>query len=222
MSLRGGLPAAGPLPAAGTTAILPCLAAHWRAYGRPDYAQFDNDTRFQGPHSRADLFGRVVRFCLQLEVTPVFVPPYEFGLQNAIEQFNGLYTAMVWRRFAFATLADVQAHTERYLAARRERLAVRSAEAPPRRAWPARWRFRPGELPAGEVIFIRRTSGTGRIGLLGHDWLVARAWRHRLVRADVDLRAAEIRCVALRRRHPEAQPTLAVLSYRYPRGDLTN
>jgi hypothetical protein len=221
VSLRGGLPGAWPLARASTAAILPCLEARWRADGCPDYAQFDNDTRFQGPHSRADLFGRVVRFCLQVGVTAVFVPPYEFGLQNAIEQFNGLYTAKVWRRFAFDSLAGLRAHTRRYLAARAERLAARIAAAPPRRAWPRDWRFRPGELPAGEVIFIRRTSGAGRITLLGHDWLVDRAWCHRLVRAEVDLRAAEIRCVALRRRDPEAQPTLAVLPYTYPREDLT-
>ena len=221
VSLRGGLPGAWPLATATTTAILPCLADHWRAHGCPHYAQFDNDMRFQGPHHRPDLFGRVVRFCLQLEVTPVFVPPYEFGLQNAIEHFNGLYTAKVWRRFPFASLAALRAHTARYLAARADRLADRIATAPPRRAWPAGWHFQPGELPAGDVIFIRRTSAAGRLTLLGHTWLVDRAWGQRLVRAEVDLRAGEIRCVALRRRDPETQPMLAVLPYTYPRSDLT-
>ena len=221
VSLRGGLPGAWPLPSATTTAILPCLTAHWQAHGRPLYAQFDNDLRFQGPHQHADTFGRVVRFCLQLGVTPIFVPPYEFGLQNAIEHFNGLFTAKVWRRFAFASLVAMRAHTARYLEARRERLAPRLAEAPPRRAWPARWAFQPGALPAGEVIFIRRTSGAGHLTLLGHEWRVDRAWCHRLVRAEVDLRAGEIRCIALRRREPAAQPTLAVLPYVYPRTDLT-
>jgi len=221
VSLRGSLPAAWPLPSATTTAILPCVAAHWRTHGLPHYAQFDNDMRFQGPHHRADAFGRVVRLCLQLGVTPVFVPPYEFGLQNAIEHFNGLYTAKVWRRFVFPAIADLRTHTARYLAARVERLASRLAAAPPRRAWPRPWQFHPELLRAGDVIFIRRTSDAGRLTLLGHTWLVDRAWCHRLVRAEVDLRLGEIRCVALRRRDPTAQPTLAVLPYDYPRGDLT-
>lgn len=221
VSLRGSLPAAWPLPSATTTAILPCLTAHWRTHGIPHYAQFDNDMRFQGPHQNADAFGRVVRLCLQLGVTPVFVPPYEFGLQNAIEHFNGLYTAKVWRRFIFPSIAALRAHTTRYVAARAERLASRVAAAPPRRAWPRRWQFHPELLRAGDVIFIRRTSESGRITLLGHTWLVDRAWCHRLVRAEVDLRLGEIRCVALRRRDPTAQPTLAVLPYAYPRGDLT-
>ena len=221
VSLLGSLPAAWPLPSATTTAILPCLTAHWRTHGVPHYAQFDNDMRFQGPHQHADAFGRVVRLCLQLGVTPVFVPPYEFGLQNAIEHFNGLYTAKVWRRFAFPSIAALRAHTAQYVAARTERLANRLAAAPPRRAWPRTWEFPPELLRAGDVIFIRRTSDAGRITLLGHTWLVDRAWCNRLVRAEVDLRRGEIRCVALRRRDPTAQPTLTVLPYGYPRGDLT-
>lgn len=220
VSLRGGLPGAWPLASASTEEILLCLAAHWQAYGRPAYAQFDNDTRFQGPHQYRDVFGRVVRFCLQLGVTPVFVPPREFGLQNAIENFNGLYTAKVWRRFHFASIAEFRAQSERYLAARRTRLVVRIAHAPARVPWPAGWKFSPHELPAAKVVFIRRTSACGRISLLGHEWLVDRQWCHRLVRAELDLSAGEIHCTALRRSDPEAQPTLAVLPYHYPRHDL--
>lgn len=220
VSLRGGLPGSWPLASASTMAILSCLMAHWQSYGRPGYAQFDNDTRFQGPHQYPDVFGRVVRFCLQLGVTPVFVPPREFGLQNAIENFNGLYTAKVWRRFHFASLAEFMAQSERYLDARRTRLAARIAQAPARIPWPVQWEFSPQQLPAAKVIFIRRTSAAGGLTLLGHEWPVDRHWCHRLVRAELDLSAGEIHCTALRRRDPEAQPTLAVLPYRYPRHDL--
>ena len=41
------------------------------------------------------------------------------------------------------------------------------------------------------------------------------------MRAEVDLRRGEIRCVAIRLRDPTAQTDLAVLPYVYPRGDLT-
>lgn len=220
VSLKGGLPGAWPLPSASTVAILSCLRAHWQTYGRPGYAQFDNDTRFQGPHQYRDVFGRVVRFCLQLGVTPVFVPPREFGLQNAIENFNGLYTSKVWGRFHFASLAEFMAHSERYLDARRARLAARIAEAPARNPWPTEWEFSPRELPAAKVIFIRRTSASGRLNFLGHEWLVDTQWCNRLVRAEVDLSAGEIYCTSLRRRDPGAQSLLAVLPYDYPRQGL--
>ena len=220
VALHGGLPVAWPLRQATTTHILPCLAAHWRAVGLPGYAQFDNDTRFQGAHQHADVFGRVTRQCLQLGITPVFVPPREFGLQNPIEHFNGLYQAKVWRRFHFASLTALSVHTARYLTARRQRLAARLSSAPPRGPWPTGWQWCPDRLPAGSVIFIRRTSEHGHVALLGHTWRVDPHWAHRLVRAEVDLGHGAIRCYALRRSAPDDQPLLRELTYTYPRPGL--
>jgi hypothetical protein len=37
------------------------LVEHWREFGLPTYAQFDNDTAFQGSHHGQDSLGRVVR-----------------------------------------------------------------------------------------------------------------------------------------------------------------
>jgi hypothetical protein len=222
VSLHGGLPGAWPLCPASTDHLLPCLAAHWRQFGCPAYAQFDNDTRFQGPHQHRDVFGRCVRFCLQLGITPVFVPPREFGLQNAVEHFNGLYVAKVWQRFHYASLEGLGGQTAAYLAARRARLALRIAHAPPRRPWPGRWTFDPSHLPAARVVFIRRTSASGTIHLLGHQWPVDPHWCHRLVRAELDLGTGAVHCFALRRRAPAEQPLLAVLAYEYPRGDLSS
>jgi len=220
VALHGGLPGAWPLRQASTTRILPCLADHWRAVGLPGYAQFDNDMRFQGTHRRTDVFGRVTRQCLQLGIIPVFVPPREFGLQNPIEHFNGLYQAKVWRRFHFASLAALCAHTARYIAARRQRLATRLTAAPPRGPWPTGWQWYPDRLPAGSVIFIRRTSAEGHIALLGHTWRIDRHWAHRLVRAEVDLAHGAIRCYALRRSAPDDQPLLRELAYTYTRHSL--
>lgn len=102
ISLYGGLPVAWPVVGASTPAIRPCLVAHWQRHGCPGFAQFDNDTRFQGPHQHRDVVGRVSRQGLQWGIPPVFVPPRELGMQNPIEQFNGLFQAKVWRRFGRA------------------------------------------------------------------------------------------------------------------------
>lgn len=220
VALHAGLPAAWPLVPASTDRVLSCLLAHWQAYGLPGFGQFDNDTRFQGAHQHPDVFGRVTRLCLQLGITPVFVPPREFGLQNPIEGFNALFLAKVWRRFHFAALAALETHTARYLAARLQRLAARLSAAPARRPWPAHWSWQPALLPVGCVIYIRRTDEHGRITLLGHTWPVERTWCHRLVRAEVDLATSEIRCFALRRGAPDEQPLLRTTPYHYPRPDL--
>lgn len=220
VAVHSGWPQAQPLLVASTTRILACLRAHWRAVGLPGYAQFDNDTRFQGAHQHPDVFGRVSRFCLHVGVTPVFVPPREFGLQNAIEHFNGLFQAKVWRRFRFPSLTTFVAHAARYVAARRHRLAARASGAPARRPWDAIGPFQPERLPPGRVIYIRRTDAHGRIHLLGHTWPVATHWCHRLVRAELDLATEHLACFALRRSAPHDQPLLRLLRYQYPRADL--
>lgn len=221
VALHGGTPMATPLLHATTTAVLESLSAHWQTHGRPQYAQFDNDTRFQGAHQHPDIFGRVVRFCLQLAITPVFVPPREFGLQNAIENFNGLWQSKVWRRRHFESFAALTERTALYVAARRQRLAARTATAPARRPWPAAWQWCPAQLLPGTVIYIRRTSEHGTLSLLGRTWLVDPHWCHRLVRAEVDLCQQQVRCFALRRTAPAEQPLLQVLPYHYPRPDLS-
>lgn len=205
-SLHGRLPGAWPVAQARTSALLPLLQAHWEAIGCPAYAQFDNDTRFQGPHQHRDRVGRVIRLCLAAGIVPVFAVPREFGLQNPVEQFNAQYQQKVWRRVHFPSLAALQAHTQRYIAALRARRAARIAHAPARTPWGHRG-------AASQLIYVRRTSEHGTITVLGRTWPVDRHWAHRLVRAEVNLARGTLTCFGLRRSDPAQQPLLAEHAY---------
>src|SRR5262249_56596077 len=88
--------------------VVESLIEHWRAFGLPGYAQFDNDTIFQGTHAHPDVVGRVSRLCLSLGVVPVFVVPHEFGFQSMVENYNGTWQAKVWARFDHGALPDWQ------------------------------------------------------------------------------------------------------------------
>ena len=74
ISLHGALSAAWIMPQPGARLTVEALLGHWREHGLPGYAQFDNDTIFQGTHRFADTVGRVSRLCLALRITPVFAP----------------------------------------------------------------------------------------------------------------------------------------------------
>jgi hypothetical protein len=185
-------------------------------FGLPAYAQFDNDTRFQGAHQWKDSIGRVARLCLSLGVTPVFVPPRETGFQAAIESFNGRWQAKVWARFHYDSLAAVQAQSARYVAAYRRRCESRIDGAPTRRKFPRSWRLDLQAGPRGRIIFLRRTTEQGEANLLGHMFAVDSNWPHRLVRAEVDLDVGAIDFYALRRREPEQQPLLTSCHYKLP------
>lgn len=216
ISLHGGLVAAWPMAAVTAQTTLDALLEHWRAWGLPAFAQFDNDTRFQGPHQHPDAVGRVIRLCLALEVVPVFAPPRETGFQAAIEGFNAQWQAKVWARFHHDSLADLQARSARYIAAHHRRAMARIEAAPPRRPFPQRWRRQLDAPLRGHMIYLRRTSEHGTVQLLGHTFTVDPLWPHRLVRCDVDLEAGSIAFYALRRREPGQQPLLRAAPFVLP------
>jgi hypothetical protein len=217
ISLHGGLPGSWPQSLVTAHTAVDALLQHWRECGLPAYAQFDNDTIFQGSHHGRDSLGRVVRTCLRLGVTPVFVPPQESGFQAAIEAFNGRWQVKVWARFHHESLADLQARSRRYLAAYRMRAASRIEAAPTRRPFPTAWHQDLQAHPDGVVIFIRRTSEAGVVNLLGRTFEVDPLWPHRLLRCEVDLRGDQIRFYALRRREPNHHSLLRESPYHFPR-----
>ena len=96
ISLHGGLCGAWPQRQITAKITVDSLLTHWREVGLPAYAKFDNDTVFQGAHQHPDAFGRVIRLCLSLGVTPIFAPPRETGFQADIESFNGRWQTGVW------------------------------------------------------------------------------------------------------------------------------
>lgn len=217
ISLHGGLCAAWPQSQITAKFTVAALIEHWREFGLPRYAKFDNDMVFQGGHRHPDSFGRVTRLCLSLGVTPVFAPPRETGFQADIESFNGRWQDGVWNRFRFVDLAQVGRQSEKYVAASRQKYATRIQDAPARRRFPKNWRLNLQRPLRGTVIFLRRTDTQGEVRLLGHTFLADSEWCSRLVRAEVDLDRQQIRLYALRRREPQIHRHLSTHSYRPPR-----
>ena len=216
VSLHGGLVGSWPMEVVTAKAAVDALVEHWRAVGLPGYAQFDNDTIFQGAHQHRDVVGRVMRLCLSLDVVPVFAPPRETGFQAAVESLNGRWQAKVWARFTHESLEGLRGRSDRYVAAARVRSAARIEAAPRRRPFPEGWSLDLQARPRGRLVYLRRTGEQGAIELLGRRFEVDAAWPHRLVRAVVDLDAGRIRFHALRRREPDRQPVLREVAYRLP------
>ena len=88
ISLQGGWPASWLGENMRASTVCDCLPSHWREFGLPKYAQFDNGNVFAGPRQHPDSIGSVIRLCLSLFVTPVFSIPIEWGIQSAIESYN--------------------------------------------------------------------------------------------------------------------------------------
>lgn len=216
VSLHGGLTSSWTSQSITAASVLASLLSRWKEYGLPGYAQFDNGTIFHGPHHFPDTVSQVMRGCLLLGVIPVFAPPREPGLQNAVEGLNARWQAKVWRRFEHESPAALELRSQRWVAAVHLRAAARRDRSPPRVAFPHHFELDLQTPPAGTIIFIRRTNDRGSVSVLGHSFLIAPHWTNRLVRAEVDLDHSVIRFFALRRREPLDQPLLSEHSYTLP------
>ena len=213
ISLHGGLSAVWPTTGVSAGLTVDALTGHWRAFGRPGYAQFDNDTRFIGGHRHPESIGPVIRFCLAVGVVPVFAPPLEVGFQASIEAFNGLWQRKLWTRFWDPTLDALQARSAAYITASRVRSRVRIEAAPERAPFPLGQPIDLSVPPAGRLVFLRRTSDAGSVSILGRRYPVDAHWPHRLVRGELDLDARRLRFFALRRREPDQQPILGEVPF---------
>jgi len=216
ISLHGALTDAWVMRHRRTTSAIEALLGRWRAAGLPDYAQFDNDNVFQGAHHHPDAVGRVTRLCLALGVVPVFAPPREPGLQNAIEGFNGLWQSKVWQRHHCPTVAALCRVSATYIKAHRAKTAHRRGDGPARRRVPKDFIWDATAPLRGSMIFIRRSDEHGAVNLLARGYPVDQNWPHRLVRCEVDFTHHRIRFYALRRRDPDVQPLLHEVAYSHP------
>lgn len=227
VSLHGGL--AGSWPQAASikaTDVVQALSRHWQSWGLPGCAQFDNDALFQGAHQHRDTISQVMRLCLSLGVTPVFVPPAEKGFQAAIEGYNGKWQAKVWARFTHESLGSLQRTSARYIKTYCQRTRQRQDSAPQRGLFPKQWQLdlqvHPADYPAARLVYIRRTNQQGMITMLGRSFPVDRNWTGRLVRCEVLLTEARICFYQLRRRAPKEQPMLNEIHYEIPRRPFRN
>src|SRR5437867_3224362 len=184
--ILGGRPDAWVMERPRATSTVDALLERWRREGLPDYAQFDNDTIFQGTHRFADSVGRICRLCLALGVIPVFAPPREPGFQNAIEGFNGLWQSKVWQRHHCSSVAALRRVSANYIKAHRVKTAHRRELGPARRRVPTHFTWDATDPLRGSLIFIRRSDEHGAVNLLGRGYPVDQNWPHRLVRCDVD------------------------------------
>ncbi len=216
ISLHGGLVSSWPTTSAGAVFTRESIIGRWREWGLPVYAQFDNDTRFQGAHQHKDVVGTVSRVSLSLGVVPVFVPPREPGFQAAMESFNGQWQSKVWQRFHHESLQDLIGLSDRYVVAHRQRRADRIEAAPPRKPFPDGWQLDLQAHPSGKLIYIRRATAKAEVEMLGRQFPVD-VPAHRLVRCEVSLDEGCIRFYRLSRREPLKQPLIGETEYHLPR-----
>jgi transposase InsO family protein len=178
--------------------VLAFLLDAWHALGVPAQVQFDNAREFVGWGKSARYLTRVIRLCLYLAVTPIFIPQRRPQRNGAVENFNAWFQPLLFQR-----------HFKRPGYLRRELLRLMETanqhHVQPRLGQRTIAQYRRGkrlrQLPAklkldldhlviteGRVIFIRSVSARGRVSLLGQRFQIGRRHKFTYVKTVLDTR----------------------------------
>jgi putative transposase len=78
--------------------VLAFLTEAWQHLGLPAQVQFDNARELAGWGRSARYLSRVIRLCLRLRVTPIFIPPGRPQHNGSVENYNGWFQPVLFQR----------------------------------------------------------------------------------------------------------------------------
>jgi hypothetical protein len=183
------------------------LASAWSRVGVPAVAQLDNHSNFRGGIQPAyQHFGPVVATCLDLGVTPRFIPLREPWRNGVVEHFNDVWDKSFFRTETFTGPDHLRDENEAFIQFHNahHRYAAHGG-ASPNEVWGDRPRntldphYRPPtRLPArGRIEVVRYIRSNRHIDLFGKRIIVADDQTHQYVTAIIRVRAKKVTVVTL-------------------------
>ena len=177
-------------------AVLTFLGECWKTLGRPAQMQFDKAREFLGWGPAARYLSRLIRLCLRLGVTPVFIPPARPQRNGSVENFNGWFQPrLLQRHFSRpgALIRELQRLQETVnsqhvhprlggLTTAQYRRQRKLQQLPPRFTIPTELL----PLAAGRVIFIRQVTPHGKVYLLGLTFKVGKRLKGQYLKLVLD------------------------------------
>ena len=189
--------------------VLAFLIETWQHLGLPAQVQFDNARELCGWGCAARYLSRVIRLCLYVRVTPIFIPYRRPQRNGSVENFNGWFQPLLLRRH-FKYPGYLQRELVRLMTTVNEKhVQVRlgqSTIAQYRRSkrlrkLPAHFDLDLDSLPIseGRVLFIRQVSSRGTITLLSQTFKVGKRFKYTYVKAILDTRRQRLIVYAARK-----------------------
>lgn len=183
------------------------LTGVWSHVGVPAVAQFDNHANFRGGIQPAwQHFGPVVATCLDLGVTPRFIPVREPWRNGVVEHFNDVWDKSFFRTEVFTSVEDLRTENDAFVEFHNthHRYSAHGG-ASPKQMWEGRLHQPlaagyepPTRLPArGRIEVIRYIRSSRRVNLFGKHITVAEHQTHQYVTAIIKVRAKKVIVVTL-------------------------
>ena len=178
--------------------VLAFLLEAWQHLGPPAQVQFDNAREFCGWGKAARYLSRVIRLCLCLRVTPIFIPQRRPQRNGAVENFNGWFQPLLFRRrFKYPAILRrelarlMTTVNEQHIQSRLgQRTVIQHRRGKRLRRLPVQFHLDTDHLPIseGHVIFIRQVSRRGTINLLEQTFKVGQSHKFNYVKVVLDTR----------------------------------
>lgn len=183
------------------------LARIWNRVGVPAVAQFDNHANFRGGIQPAwQHFSPIVATCLDLGVTPRFIPLREPWRNGIVEHFNDVWDKSFFRTQVFSDIEHLRTENAAFIEFHNthHRYSAHSG-ATPNQMWDGRPHRPlssayqpPTRLPArGRIEVVRYIRSNRRVDLFGKRITVAEDQTHQYVTAIIKVRAKQVIVVTL-------------------------
>lgn len=155
------------------------LISFWKIVGIPDFLQMDNDPAFWGSIKSPKIVGKVIRLCLLLHVTPVFIPQSEPWRNGIIEHFNNTMQSALLKT-NYENLDELQKAAEHfdYVHNHNHHYSTQKGMTPSEAYKRSQYPLRPLEpsfempedkipLESGEIHFIRFVRSNLKFNIFG-------------------------------------------------------
>lgn len=97
-----------------TLPVMEYLIEHWKTNPLPDLMKLDNDAAFIGSGSAKKSLGKLIKFLLNLNVIPLFVPQSSPWALAKIEGSHSVFNKKVWTSKKFLTPQEIDQELENY------------------------------------------------------------------------------------------------------------
>ncbi len=182
--------------------LVTALCGIWGRVGVPAVAQFDNHVNFRGGIPPAwQHFSPIVAACLDLGVTPRFIPVREPWRNGVVEHFNDVWDKSFFRTEVFTSIDHLRTENTAFVEFHNtnHRYSAHGG-ATPNQVWENRLCASlpdgytpPARLPAkGRIEVVRYVRSNRKLGLFGKTVTLAENDIHQYVTAIIKVRARKL------------------------------
>ena len=191
----------------GPPLLVRSLTGIWTRVGMPSVAQFDNHANFRGGIQPAwQYFSPIVAACLDLGITPRFIPLREPWRNGIVEHFNDVWNKSFFRTEVFTSIGHLTGENNAFIDFHNANHRYSAhAGASPNQMWEGRdprplspGYVPPTRLPArGRIEVVRYVRSNRFVDLFGKRVIVGEDQTHQYVTAIIKVRSKKVIVVTL-------------------------